>query len=196
MQIQVNVPDGRSNNWEVSSFEVSETDASFFNMREVFQQGQRFIKPGHYKKLTRNGHLTMSNTPAEINDHCRFICQAKKGGHILINGLGLGIALTAILSSEAIQSVTVIEKSADVIALVGPSFESDKRVTIIHADAFTWKPPRSIRYNAVWHDIWDDICADNLPEMTRLHRKYGRRSDWQDSWCKKECIRGISRNRK
>lgn len=181
------IPDGKSNVWEVSSFEVSEEDASIFNIRAAFRPGQRLIRPGKYKRLTCNGYVIMSNTPAEIGDHSRFISQAKKGGHILINGLGLGIALSVILESEHVESVTVIEKSADVIALVGPSFKYDKRVNIIQADAFTWKPPRGIRYNAVWHDIWDDICPDNLPEMTRLHRKYGKRTDWQQSWCKGEC---------
>ena len=32
------------------------------------------------------------------------------------------------------------------------------------------------------HDIWDDICLDNLETMATLHRKYGRRCDWQGSW--------------
>ena len=75
------------------------------------------------------------------------------------------------------------------IDLVGPSFSHDDRVNIICADAFEWRPPKGVRYNAVWHDIWDDICTDNLPEMTRLHRKYGRRADWQGSWCRELCKR-------
>ena len=65
----------------------------------------------------------------------------------------------------------------------------DKRVTIINADAFEWKPPKDQRYDVVWHDIWDNICGDNLPEMTKLHRKYGKKTDWQGSWCKYECKR-------
>jgi hypothetical protein len=31
------------------------------------------------------------------------------------------------------------------------------------------------RYDMVWHDIWDDICSDNLEGMAKLHRKYGDR---------------------
>jgi hypothetical protein len=34
----------------------------------------------------------------------------------------------------------------------------------------------------VWHDIWLDLCTDNLEGMGKLHRKYGRRTDWQGSW--------------
>lgn len=189
MSIKVTVPDGKLGDWAVSTFEASEKDAKWHNARALLAPGARTIEPGKYKSLTRNGYLVMSNTQAEIRDHLSFIWKAKRGGNIMINGLGLGVALSAILESDKVTSVTVIEKSADVITLVGPSFAHDKRVKIIHADAFEWKPPKGVRYSAVWHDIWDDICADNLPEMTRLHRKYGRRTDWQGSWCKDLCKR-------
>ncbi len=137
-----------------------------------------------------NTNNKMQYTQSEIRDHLSFIRVAKRyGGHILINGLGLGVALTEILKSENIKNITVIEKSKDVINLVAPSFQYDKRVNIINADAFTRKPPKGIRYTAVWHDIWDNIGGDNLPEMTKLHRKYGKRTDWQGSWAKELCKR-------
>ena len=170
---------------------MSEKDAQLFNMRVMFSfsGGGRPIGAGVYKRITRNNMTVMSNTPAEIDDHMDFIEKAKEGEKILINGLGLGVALTEITKSEKITSITVIEKSKDVIKLVAPSFSDDERISIIHADAFTWKPPKNIRYSAVWHDIWDSICGDNLPEMTKLHRKYGKRTDWQGSWAKELCKR-------
>lgn len=185
MKIPVAVPDGNSNEWAVSTFTISEEDADFQNLRALFHPGARFIEPGTYKRLTRNGRVIMSNTPEEIGDLTSFMWRAKTdGGHILINGLGLGVALAGILDSDKIEDITVIEKSEDVLNLVAPTFQNNKRISIIHADAFDWQPPRGQRYNVVWHDIWDDICRDNLPEMTRLHRKYGRRANWQGSWCK------------
>ena len=54
------------------------------------------------------------------------------------------------------------------------------------ADALEYKPPRGEQYDVVWHDIWPNICTDNLPEMHKLHRKYGRRCNWQGSWCRAE----------
>lgn len=173
----------------MSTFEITEKDVAISNMRAMFKPGCRTISPGRYKRLTCNGTVIMSNTPSEIRDHLSFIWEAKKGGHILINGLGLGVALIAILESDKVESITVIEKSKDVIDLVGPSFSTDKRVNIIHADAFDWKPPKGASYNAVWHDIWDNICTDNLLEMTKLHRKYGKKAKWQGSWCKELCKR-------
>ena len=56
--------------------------------------------------------------------------------------------------------------------MVAPTYIQDKRIKIINEDAFEFKPPKDKRYDFVWHDIWDDICTDNLPEMTKLHRKY------------------------
>lgn len=189
MEISIEVQNGVSGRWKVEDFEISEQDAKIENMRAIFQPGYRTVKPGKFKRLMRNNQVIMSNTPAEISDHIRFICYSKrKGGDILINGLGLGVALKEILKSDDVKSVTVIEISEDVISLVAP-FYDDERVTIINADAFEWKPPKGKRYAAIWHDIWDNICADNLPEMTKLHRKYGRRTDWQGSWCKELCQR-------
>jgi len=190
MNIDVNIPDGKSGDWEVSTFEVSEEDAVRYNIRAVFHVGARTIDPGKYKRLTRNGSVIMSTTPAEIADNREFFWEVEdRGGNILLNGLGLGVVLFKILKNKSVDSVTVIEISTDVIKLVAPSFAHDNRVNIIHADAFDWKPPKGVRYNAAWHDIWDNICATNLPEMIKLHRKYGRRCDWQGSWCKELCKR-------
>ena len=190
MDIQIDVPEGTSGNWTVEDFIISEEGAKFANLRAAFHPGARYVKPGKFKRLIRGSKTIMSNTPAEINDHSYFIHTAKQaGGNILINGLGLGVCLKAILESEKVEHITVIEKSPDVISLVGPTFENDDRVTIVCGDAFEYKPPKGMRYSAVWHDIWDDICVDNLPEMTKLHRKYGRRTDWQGSWCKELCKR-------
>ena len=96
---------------------------------------------------------------------------------------GGGITIRA----AELSGINVGEIAEDVIGLVAPYFEKDSRVQIIHDDALVWKPPKNTRYNAIWHDIWDNICADNLPQMHKLHRKYGRRTDWQGSWCRGLC---------
>jgi len=180
MDIAINIPDKKIGDWAIESFNVSGSQS----LMTLIQYKGRIVNPGRYKKLTRCGQTIMSNTNAEINDFIIFYRMAK--GDVLINGLGLGVCLKAILKKKEVVSVTVIEKSEEVIKLVSPHI-IDKRVTIIHADAFKWKPPKGKRYNAVWHDIWDNICTDNIPGMARLHRKYGKKADWQGSWCKYEC---------
>jgi hypothetical protein len=193
MQIDVRTPVGESGSWAIEEFEVSESAAQFHNLRCTIKgRLGRLIEPGHYKRLLRgNGTFRktiMSNTPAEVADHERFFVRAK--GNVLMAGLGLGVSLEAILTqigNEDLLHVTVIELSDDVIKLVGPTFENDPRVEIIHADIFEWTPPKGMVYDAVWFDIWDDICSDNLKEMKRLHRKYNKKALWHDSWCRWEC---------
>lgn len=132
----------------------------------------------------------MSDTPDEIRDLYPIVWKAQ--GHVLINGLGLGVVLQACLQKEDVTRATVIEISPDVIALVAPHYREKygDRFEVIQADALAWKPPKGVRYGAVWHDIWDTICWENLESMKLLHRRYGRRADWQGSWCRYLCERG------
>jgi hypothetical protein len=191
MKIDVNVPDGISGDWKVETFEVPKND--FSQMISLFKTG-RSVPAGTYKRLMRNGHCVMSNTPDEIDDLKRFIWKAK--GSVLVNGLGIGVLLKALLNNPEITDVTVIEKSEDVIKLVAPVYLADSRVNIINDDAFEYKPPKDKKYDAVWHDIWDDICADNLDEMKRLHRKYGKKTKYQESWCRWNCEQANKKSRR
>lgn len=184
---KVKIPEGISGPWSINHFEITEEQARFENMRMSFKGfGGRYVIPGKYTSLVRSGCIIMSDTPAEMRDHREFVRQAK--GNVLINGLGIGMCLQAVLDKPEVLCVTVVEKSKDVIALVGDHY-NDKRLTIYNDCAFTFKPSLGIRYNTVWHDIWDNITSENLPEMTKLHRKYGKRTDWQGSWCQHECKR-------
>lgn len=185
---QVNVPEGSKGKWTVSKFVVSQADADFSRLRAAFKGGRGYVRAGTYTQLTCQGRgIVMSDTPDERQDHYAPVRFAR--GDVLINGLGLGMVLGAVLKKDSVLSVTVVEIDQDVIDLVGPTYTSDPRVTIVNESAFDYKPPKGIRYGMVWHDIWDDICADNLPEMTKLKRKYGRITDWQGCWCEDETRR-------
>jgi spermidine synthase len=186
MNIKINVPDGVSGEYRVETFIVSKKDESRQRVR-MFSNMGRYVPAGTYKRLMRNDCVVMSNTPDEIDDFMYFVNQAE--GIILINSLGLGVMLKALLNKKEVKEVIVIEKSEDVIKLIAPTYEKDKRVKIIKADAFEYIPPKGKKFDFIWHDIWDYICSDNLIEMTKLHRKYGRKTTYQNSWCKNECLR-------
>lgn len=180
---KVDIPASGYGKWKVEKFTVSEKEAKFHNIRAMFSFGDkgRPIEPGAYTRLIRDGAVIMSDTPAEISDHLWFMQDAI--GNVLLNGLGLGVVLKGVLLKKEVKRVIVNEISEDVIRLISPYF-TDKRVTINHADAFTWKP-NGMRFNFIWHDIWDNICEDNLSEMKRLHRKYGhylQKPSYQGSW--------------
>lgn len=182
MDIKIDVPDGESGDWCIKTVTISEQRA---RMNAAMSKSRRYMPAGTFKVLMRRHTTVMSNTPDEIADHHDFYWNAK--GHVLVNGLGLGMVIEMVISR--IERITIVEQSEDVIALVAPYYLSKypDKVEIIHADAFEYQPPKGTRYDAVWHDIWDSICTDNLPEMARLHRKYGRRTKWQGSWARADC---------
>jgi len=156
MNIPINIPDGQSGNWKVETKIVTEKEETFGQFRAIMNGHGRYTPAGKYKGLLRNDEVIMSNTPDEIMDH--YPLKRNAHGQVLINGLGLGMCIEMII--DQVFHIIVIEKSQDVINLVGPYYKDNPKVFIIHADAFDYKPPKGFRYNAVWHDIWDGICTD------------------------------------
>lgn len=178
-----NVPTGSSGRWRVERFVVPPRSIEGLRCSML----GRSVDPGNYTRLVRDQDTIMSDTPAELQDFLgviRLCCD-----QVLVNGLGLGCFVRAVLLNPTVTRVTVIEHSTDVINLVGPSFEGDSRLQIIWADAMDWTPPKGVRYSVAWHDIWDNICTDNSPEIRRLKRKYCKRVDWQGAWSETKCLR-------
>ena len=190
-QYKVELPEMENDSWRVERFEVSEDEARWHAMSTSFTPGSagRGVPAGTYTKLLRkdprpngdvhNVTLVMSDTPAEIADHIGFIRKAT--GRLLIHGLGIGMCLRAVLAKPDVEHVDVVELSQPLLDLIAPHYQ-DPRVAFHCGDALTFAFPRGTRWNVVWHDIWDDICTDNWDVMKRLHRRYGRRCDWQGSW--------------
>ena len=122
-----------------------------------------------FKVLFRKDRVVMSSTPADVNDIIESLKDFK--GSVLLTGLGLGIAVNVLLDKAEVTDITVLEKEIDVINLVAPSFNNPK-VKIIHADAFTWSPPKGKIYDCVWHDIFNFRHEINRDEIERLNEKY------------------------
>lgn len=195
---KVTVACGEKGNFVIKHYTVTEEEAKFENVRGVFsfswRCGSRRVEPGTYTVMydKRRGRslgnsVIMSDTPAEMRDHSYFIYQAK--GKVLVNGLGLGVVLHNLLLKDEVEHITVVEIEPDVIALVGPHYKTmgNGRLNIIQADALTYDPRKGVKFDAIWHDIWPAICEDNIPTMSTLHRRYGRRltpAGFQDSWCR------------
>jgi hypothetical protein len=179
------VPAGKSGDWRVIKRTVSKKEADHDNFMMLLSgAASRQVKPGKYTVLLRGNQVVMSDTPAEVRDH--VMAAHKATGHVLINGLGIGLIARACLLKKDVKSVTVIELSPDVIKLTSKHIK-DPRLTIIQADAYTWQPPKEAFYDVVWHDIWDTISPENLKLMGKLHRKYARRCGWQGSWAQDIC---------
>jgi hypothetical protein len=182
----VAVPDGERGDWKVETFEIDKEAAKLFNLRAMINRRPiQQVVPGVYKRLThRTRGVIMSNTRFEIITNADAYIHAK--GRVLINGLGLGMLLSAILSKPDVTYVRVIEIEPDVIALVGPTFAGDPRVEILQADALEYRPARGERFDFVWHDIWGFTGADMIPTMSALKRRYSRLCEKQAAWTEHE----------
>lgn len=183
----VNIPEGEHGTARISHFEISEEDTKMYNLRLAFSgQGHRAVAPGTYTRLTANGVLQMTDTPAEKQDHAEVVRAAR--GTCLITGLGLGMVANAMALKPEVEAVTVLEINPDVIALVAPTLHD--KVTVIEADALEWPVPKGAKWDVIWHDIWPEISLDDCENRSKLSRKFAR--NWRvfhSAWAKEEIRR-------
>jgi hypothetical protein len=64
-------------------------------------RGGRYVPPGRYMRLMRGKKVIMSNTPGEIRDLDEF--RRRATGDVLINGLGLGVAVHTALAKPEVS---------------------------------------------------------------------------------------------
>jgi hypothetical protein len=182
------VPEGQQGIATVKHFSVDARMSEFTSMRAMLHGPDEHVGEGRYAQLLVGQELMMSDTQMERRSNTEFVQKAH--GRVLVAGLGLGLILFAIADKLNVEHVTVVEKYQDVIDLVGHAVKAKlgDRVTFVCADIFDWRPAKGTNFNVAYMDIWPSICTDNLPEMTRLHRKFGRYLDktddrrWIGSW--------------
>lgn len=82
-------------------------------------------------------------------------------GKVLLSGLGLGILPNTLAKLDKIESILVVEKSSEVIAMIEPYILSDK-ITIINQDILEYIPEEEFDYAFI--DIWSQDNKDNRAE--------------------------------
>lgn len=192
---------------KVEHFTISEDSAKFDMLRSAFGgYGSRAVRPGNYTRLSVDGCLWMSDTPAEIGDHMELFREVRGAARrvdshgedevkILIHGCGLGVATKGCIMTCAEEGktakLTIVEVEPRVIATTGAYWQEryPGQIEMVEGDALEWKPPRGETWHIAWHDIWPMICLDNKDEMSRMHRRFGRRVEWQSSWARPEIER-------
>lgn len=185
------IPPGSKGDVSITHFEVGERDAAFSRMREAATGGrEQAVRVGKYVRLTVNGTLMMTDTQMEQRTNMDLLHAAR--GNVLIAGLGIGMVLPPVLQKPEVDTVLVVEKSQDVIDLVGPHLEQrfEDRLFIFQGDIFTWTPEPSWSFDVIYFDIWPTITADNLSEMEDLRESfepYLKPKGWMGSWCEREC---------
>ena len=113
-----------------------------------------------FPAVLEGGNEWMTLTPVDM-DTCREAIAAAHG-RVVTFGLGLGYYAYMAAMKDEVESVTVVEKSADVIRLferyIFPYFPKKDKVKIVNADAFEFAervmPVEEFDYAFV--DIWRD----------------------------------------
>jgi hypothetical protein len=201
--MRVDLPEGRVGGMAIEHFEVPEY--SLENLRLGFNEG-RNTRPGCYTRLVEyyeydgleRCRLWMSDTDAEVRDYFepayQIAYEAPDDAQVLIGGLGLGMIVNVALSVPHVLHVDVVEINRDVIELVGPHYlakadAADKSLVIHHVDMYDITWPRGTRWDVAWFDIWGNQSTDDLQDMARLRRSYGRRTGWNDCWGRHTLLR-------
>lgn len=194
----VMVPPVNDNGLVIDRFTISKEEAAVSKLRAVLnrQRDDRSTEAGTYTRLTVDGKIWMTDTPAEIRDlfpvdrHMRLL----QDEPLLIVGLGLGVVLNRALNAYNFQCIDVVESDQRVIDHVWPHYEAIMRrkgieAHIWHADVHKWKAPRGWHWGLGFFDIWPEIDSDDLPEVSRLRNRFGRRLVHFEAWAQQERLR-------
>ncbi len=178
------IPVGMSGDCEVRKFEVKPLPCGV-EPESLDNWARR--RPGEYTVLLVNGQRMMTDLYEEWWSQRWAIRKGLEyGGHILITGLGLGLIVDSLLRpvESSVRKITVIEKSRDVIELVGRHLliRYGDRLEIIETDALDFQPPASKRYSVVWHDIWPNPLTVPPEEVKILFGRFQNLCSWQGFW--------------
>jgi hypothetical protein len=183
------LPEGEAQGVQLKHVVVGKQDAEITHLRAIVTGADTAVPQGTYAQLFISGQgLVMSDTAMEHRSNREFLWHAR--GRVLIAGLGLGMIVLPASQIPRVESITVVEKYGGVIELVEPPLRKamggrEGILQVVHADIFTWKPPKGATWDVIYFDIWPTICTDNIPWIVRLHRRFARRKapgGWMGSW--------------
>lgn len=174
-------------NCRLETFSFDEEDLKWIRLRSTISHDplssyNYHLKAGKdYIRLTRDGNLWMSNTPAEIGTNSEFIHKAH--GHVFIAGLGIGVIILPLLEAPEVKSITVVEIDWRVIEIFNQSSkELDiSKLKIIEGDVFNpHKFLNGQKFDSLWFDIWISINSENYPETKELYKLYRKHINYNN----------------
>lgn len=143
--------------------------------------------------LWQGDEVWMLDAPSESFTIDPYALKAK--GNVLTFGLGIGYFTFMALLNPAVQSVTIVEKSASVIAMfkdyILPQFPQRDKVKIIEADAFDCFNEAFINpFDYVFVDIWKS-GDDGFLMIEKLLEQYEPPLEKVDFWIETSCFEFI-----
>ena len=176
--VNVKIPEVKKGRWELKRESypayrgVIAGDIIFDGFKEIPPLGffkERFEFPA----VLEDGNEWMTLTPVDLDTSDEAI--EKAHGRVVTFGLGLGYYAYMVSCKDEVESITVVEKSEDVIALfkeyVLPQFLHPEKVRIVNADAFEYAEQvmPGEKFDLAFVDTWRD-ASDGAPMYERMKR--------------------------
>ena len=130
-----------------------------------------FTEEFRFPAVLEGGNEWMTLTPVDLDTSEEAIAAAF--GRVVTFGLGLGYYAYMVSEKETVESITVIEKSPDVIRLfkkhILPQFPHKEKVKIVEADAFEYaeKQMPGEHFDIAFVDTWRD-ASDGAPMYKKM----------------------------
>lgn len=169
--VNVKIPEVKKGRWELKKEKypayrgVIAADIIFDGFREIPPLGF-FKEDFEFPAVLEDGNEWMTLTPVDLDTSDEAIERAH--GKVVTFGLGLGYYAYMVSCKENVESITVVEKSEDVIALfkefILPQFSHPEKVKIVNADAFEYAKHTmpAEGFDVAFVDTWRD-ASDGAP---------------------------------
>lgn len=140
--------------------------------------------------LWQNDEVWMLDSPSEANTIDP--CAAKAKGNVLAFGLGIGYFIFMAMRNPNVTSITVIERSKEVIAMFQefllPQFPDHIPIQIVEGDAFSYFNEGYLKqFDYVFADIWKS-SDDGFQLIAKLLEQYNPPLDQVDFWIESSCF--------
>ena len=130
-----------------------------------------FTEEFSFPAVLEGGNEWMTLTPVDL-DTCDEAIEAAHG-RVVTFGLGLGYYAYMVSEKAEVESITVVERSDDVIRLfkkhILPQFSHPEKLNIVSADAFEYarEVMPSLGFDVAFVDTWRD-ASDGTPMYKRM----------------------------
>ncbi len=173
----IRIPDVKDGAWEFKWEEyapyrgvISDDMEIYGDFKEVPPLGF-FTETFRFPAVLENGNEWMTLTPVDLDTCEEAVDRAR--GRVVTFGLGLGYYAYMASEKPEVESVTVVELSADVIRLfekhILPQMNNRHKIKIVNADAFEYaeKVMPSEHFDLAFVDTWRD-ASDGAPMYLKM----------------------------
>ncbi len=165
------IPTGQSGPWSISRIDIEEVGDVMPGC------GLDDASPGTYTALIHETRGIVScDSPVLFDDQMPVVSKAQ--GHVMLGGLGVGLAVELLLECKKVTHITVVEQDMDVIALVAPSFDNERITYVCHDVLDMPEVALEPAPDRVWLDIWDTDRPETLEDRLLAIADWGPRCAW------------------